>query len=150
LRGPGLPRRRCAFVALLIAALAVPAHAGEHEAFVTNQLANTIGVVDLAAMKQIAAIAVTGAPAGLAMSPRGDFAYVTAPDGKELIAIDAGKRAIAWRLSVGAGPLGIAVNPQTGIVYVANWYGDETWLSMRASAPLSRASRSDAHRRVLP
>ena len=101
------------------------AHAGEREAFVTNQLANTIGVVDLAAMKQIVAIAVTGAPAGLAMSPSGDFAYVTAPDGKELIAIDAGKRAIAWRLSVGEGPLGIAVNPQTGIVYVANWYGDE-------------------------
>lgn len=96
-----------------------------NEAFVTNQLSNSLSVVDLKTLKTVASIVVTGRPAGIALSQSKTVAYVTAPEGNELIAVDTVQRAIAWRLTVGAGPVGVAVNPVSGFIYVANWYDDE-------------------------
>ncbi len=46
------------------------AHADDaREAFVTNQLADTVSVVDLASMKQVSEIKVSGHPAGLPSRP---------------------------------------------------------------------------------
>ncbi len=73
-------------------------------------------------MKEVARIAIGGKPAGIALSPDKSRAYVTAPDGRELIEVDAGKREVLRRLKLGGGPLGIAAHPSKPEVYVADWY----------------------------
>lgn len=101
-----------------VAAEAAPASA----AYVTNQLGNSLSVVDLAAAKQVAEIPIGGKPAGIALSPDGGRAFVAAPDSREVIAVDTAARTVVQRAPVGQGPLGIAVNPKSGTVYVADWY----------------------------
>ena len=101
-----------------VATGAAPASA----AYVTNQLGNSLSVVDLAAAKQVAEISIGGKPAGVALSPDGGRAYVAAPDSREVIAVDTAARTVVQRAPVGQGPLGIAVNPRSGAVYVADWY----------------------------
>ncbi len=49
-------------------------------------------------------------------------AYITSPESKELVIVDAEKRSVVSRLVVGAGPLGIAVAPDGQRVFVADWY----------------------------
>jgi len=92
------------------------------EALVTNQTGDTLSVVRLADMTQVAEIAIGGKPAGVAMSPDGLTAYVTSPEGRMLNVIDVAARTVVARLEAGSGPLGVAVNPVTGAVYVADWY----------------------------
>lgn len=92
------------------------------EALLTDQNADAVSFVDLDTMKESARIAVTGKPAGIALSPDKTIAYVTAPEGKELIEIDAVARKVKRRLYLGGGPLGIAAHPTRPEVYVADWY----------------------------
>ena len=70
----------------------------------------------------MAEIAIGGKPAGIAMSPDGKLAYVTSPESKELVVVDAAARKVASRFKVGEAPLGIAAHPTNGRVYVADWY----------------------------
>ena len=71
------------------------ARSGSSEAFVTNQTGDTLSVVDLATLTVAATIPIGGKPAGIAMAPDGARAYVTAPEGKELVVVDAKARAVA-------------------------------------------------------
>lgn len=98
----------------------MPAAAGE--AIVTNQPADSVSFVDLDTMKEIARIKAGGKPAGVALSPDKARAYVTAPDSKELIEIDAVSRTVKRSLVLGGAPLGIAAHPSRPEVYVADWY----------------------------
>lgn len=114
-------------------------------AYVTNQIGNSLSIVDLATEKQVAEIAIGGKPAGIAMSPDGRSAYVAAPDGREVIAIDTASRSVIKRAAVGKGPLGIAVNPTTGAIYVADWYEhrlyvvDPATLAVTATVPTGQS-----------
>ena len=56
------------------------------------------------------------------MSADGNYAFVTAPEGKELVVVDAATRQVVKRIKVGDGPLGVAAHPTNGRVYVADWY----------------------------
>jgi YVTN family beta-propeller protein len=104
-------------------ALAAPAPAVSSEALTTNQLADSVSIVDLAEMKTIATIETGGGkPAGIALDGEGRFAYVTAPDKKEVLEIDATELMITRRLAIGEGPLGIAAHPANAEIYVADWY----------------------------
>ena len=73
-------------------------------------------------MKPLAEIAIGGKPAGIAMSRDGKFAYLTSPESKELVVVDAAARQVARRFKVGEAPLGIAAHPSNGRVYVADWF----------------------------
>ena len=108
--------------ALMLAAAIAPCPAGAGEAVVTAQVANLVDIVDLDAGKVVAAIPVSGAPAGVALSPDRRTAYVTRPDGPGLAVIDLAARKVSATLPLPGGPLGIAVNPASGAVYVADWY----------------------------
>ena len=112
------------FSALLTLALGISgagvAVAGE--AIVTNQPGDSLSVVDTATMNVLATIALSGKPAGIALSPGNRIAYVTAPDGKTLFAVDLDNRVVTQRLQVGSGPLGIAAHPVKSEIYVADWY----------------------------
>jgi YVTN family beta-propeller protein len=92
------------------------------EALTTNQPADTLSFVDLAAMKEVATVKIGGKPAGIALSPDKMKAYVTAPDSKELVEVDAVSHAVTRRVTLGGGPLGIAAHPKLPEVYVADWY----------------------------
>lgn len=92
------------------------------EAFVTNQPADSVSIVDLAAMRVTGEIKLSGKPAGIAFSPDKAFAYVTAPEGQTLFEIDAARRAVTRSVKLGGGPLGIAAHPTRSEVYVADWY----------------------------
>ncbi|WP_045837942.1 beta-propeller fold lactonase family protein [Hyphomicrobium sp. 99] len=98
----------------------MPAVAGE--AIVTDQPGDSVSFVDLNAMKELGRVEVGGKPAGVALSPDKATAYVTAPDSKELIEIDAVSRAVKRRLVLGGAPLGIAAHPTRPEVYIADWY----------------------------
>ncbi len=109
--------------ALLAASTGFPAVAGpDHEAFITNQIGDSLSVVDLDEMKAVTEVIIGGRPAGIALSPDKAFAYLTAPESKELVVFDTTTRAVTKRIAVGQGPLGIAVHPIDGRVLVADWY----------------------------
>ncbi len=99
-------------------------HARAEEAFITNQVADSVTVLDLDAGKAVATIPVAGKPAGIAMAPDGSRAYVTCPDGKALAVIDAAARREVARIDLGGGPLGVAVHPSGSPVYVADSFGN--------------------------
>jgi YVTN family beta-propeller protein len=103
------------------------------EALTTNQPVDTLSFVDLATMKSVAELKIGGKPAGIALSPDRTKAYVTAPDSKELVEVDAVSRAITRRLTLGGGPLGIAAHPTRAEVYVADWYTHEVLVVDTAS-----------------
>ena len=92
------------------------------EALTTNQPADTLSFVDLDTMKATAEIKIGGKPAGITLSPDKSIAYIAAPDGKEVIEVDATKKVVMRRLNVGGGPLGIAAHPAKPEIYVADWY----------------------------
>lgn len=111
------------FVAIVLwLASGAPATRFSGEALTTNQLADSLSFIDLSTMKAVAEIKIGGKPAGIALSPDKSKAYITAPDGQELVEVDAHKREVSRRLKLGGGPLGIAVHPTNGEVYVADWY----------------------------
>ena len=104
----------------LLAALPHPARAAE--ALVTVQGDNAVEVVDLDAAKVVRRIPVSGSPAGIALSPGRDTAYVTRPDLPGLAVIDLRTDTVTQDLKLPGGPLGIGVDPRAGTVYVADWY----------------------------
>lgn len=114
------PRLRWIAALVLVGAGAASAIGGE--AIITNQLADSLSFVDTLTMKETASLAVSGKPAGIALSPDRRFAYVTAPDGREVLEIDVASRTLTRRLGVGGGPLGIAAHPTRPEIYVADWY----------------------------
>ena len=71
------------------------------EALTTNQPADSLSFVDLATMKAVAEIKIGGKPAGIALSPDGAKAYVTAPDSKELVEVDAASRTVTEASDLG-------------------------------------------------
>ena len=115
---------KCASLRGLLVGLAlwVPATTFAGEALTTNQLADSLSFVELATMKAVAEIKIGGKPAGIALSPDKSKAYITAPDGHELIEVDATQRVVTRRLALGGGPLGIAAHPVRPELYVADWY----------------------------
>ena len=109
-----------AIFAAVTALRLAPAIAGE--AIVTNQVADSVTIVDTATMAVLAEVKTGGKPAGIAIDGERRFAYVTAPEGKELIELDASELRVNRRLALGGGPLGVAAHPAKAEVYVADWY----------------------------
>ena len=103
-------------------AVSSPATTFAGEALITNQIADSLSFVDLDTMKSVAEIKIGGKPAGIVVLGDKRNVYVTAPDGHELIEVDAIKRVVTRRLNLGGGPLGIVAHPANAVVYVADWY----------------------------
>ncbi|CAO4170589.1 beta-propeller fold lactonase family protein [Methylorubrum populi] len=123
----------------LVALAGSPALAQEtQEALVTAQLGNAVEVVDLATKKILQSIPVSGAPAGIALSPDRKTAYVTRPEGHGVAVIDLEARRVTGSLDLPGGPLGIGVNPKSGEVYVADWYGARVFVLSPSADGLKR------------
>jgi YVTN family beta-propeller protein len=91
-------------------------------AFITNQKANTVSVVDTATRRVVKTIAVGKEPAGVGVSRDGSRVCITNPGGKSMTLIDGKRLEVVGDLPLGDGPLGIAVDPDGSRAYVADWY----------------------------
>jgi YVTN family beta-propeller protein len=115
----------CRLLAItLLAALLLPApraRAGEL-AWITNQTAGTVSVIDLDALKVIATIDVPAGPAGVAVTRDGSRVYVTHPDLGLVSEIDGVTRQLVKSIEVGGSPFGIALDErERRLLFVTDW-----------------------------
>src|SRR5690606_32147244 len=97
--------------------------AAEPYAFITNQKADNVSVIDTATGQVVRTIAVGKDPAGVAVSRDGAQVWVTNPGSRDVALIDGQHLTLKERWPVGDGPLGIALDPAGSRVYVADFYG---------------------------
>ncbi|MBE0591130.1 MAG: hypothetical protein IH616_01860 [Gemmatimonadales bacterium] len=91
-------------------------------AYVTNQLSQTVGIVDVASGVQTETIALGADPFVLALEPGEQRLFVTT-NGDEVVVIDLASRGITARIPVGYAPNGIAFHPSQPIAYVSAVWG---------------------------
>ncbi|MGA5418465.1 YncE family protein [Streptomyces pseudogriseolus] len=96
--------------------------APRHRAYVTDSALTTVSVIDTAT-GGVTDVEVAAGPVGVTVDSRGD-AYVTRSDGTVRV-IDAMSGTVSATIPVGSRPAGLAFEPHSGRVYVAN-SGDGT------------------------
>lgn len=107
---------------LATAAFASAAHA-RVRAYVTNQLSNTVSVVDVSTHTVVATIPVGARPYGSAVSPQGDRAFVTNAEGDSVSVIDTATSTVIATIPVGDAPRSVAFTPDGAKAYVTNRVG---------------------------
>jgi PQQ-dependent catabolism-associated beta-propeller protein len=107
--------------ALLLGVLGIhPASAQADTVFVTNELDDTVSVVDGEALKVVDTIAVGRRPRGIEASPDGRRIYVALGDDDRFDVIDVASRKVVDTLPSGPDPERFAVSPDGARLYVAN------------------------------
>jgi YVTN family beta-propeller protein len=99
-----------------------PLHAAPF-AYVANQGSNTVTVIDVSTVRQVATVVVGNSPYGVAASRDGRFVYVTVQGADAVAVIDGATHSLAAMIPVDGSPMGpdgIAVSPSGDRVYVAN------------------------------
>jgi YVTN family beta-propeller protein len=92
---------------------------GRH-AYVTNNGADTVSVIDTGSNAVTATIPVGTAPAAVAITPDGRGAYVTDNGADTVTVIDTGSNAVTTTIPVGAKPSGVAIAPDGRHTYVTD------------------------------
>jgi YVTN family beta-propeller protein len=101
-------------------------------AYVANSRSNTVSVIQLTTGREISTpipppftIRVGGQPIEVAVANKefSKYVYVTCYEKNLVSIIDTGKNQVVRTVPVGAGPLGIALNPSETRAYVANYDG---------------------------
>jgi YVTN family beta-propeller protein len=87
--------------------------------YVTNQLSDTVSVIDTNTNIVTDNITVGSRPFGVAVNPMTSLVYVTNSLSNSVSVIDTKTNNIR-NITVELGPLGVAVNPSTNMIYVAN------------------------------
>jgi uncharacterized repeat protein (TIGR02543 family) len=112
------------FLLILLAALLSAIAAGNvcaaPFAYISNNAANTVSVIDTGTNTVVDTIAVGSYPLGVTVNPSGSRVYVANHSSDTVSVIDTSTNAVVETISVGSGPQGIAVNPSGSRVYVAN------------------------------
>jgi len=80
-------------------------------AYISNQLADSVSIIDTKKGTVVDTIAVAGKPAGVAVAPDGNRIYVSAPEARGFAVLDAVNRRVISEVAVGDGALGIATAP---------------------------------------
>lgn len=127
LRQQASRRAGAAHVCLLLLALTAAAHA-DPLAYITAQGADSLSIVDLAQGRVVETLKIGKKPAGVAVAPGGGRIYATNPEGHSFSVIERaenGAHRVIAEIPAGAGPLGIALDPQGKTIFVADWYADE-------------------------
>jgi YVTN family beta-propeller protein len=91
-------------------------------AYVTNQQARTIGVLDARRDRQVATIAVEGDPYRVVVGPEGQVVYTTTNLGN-LVRIDSETRTVSWTVHLGGNLNGLAISPDGSRIYVGDVTG---------------------------
>lgn len=88
-------------------------------AYVTNQWAQTVGIVDARTTRQVHAVPVSGDPYRVTVGPEGQQVYVTTNTGN-LVLIDPAMRRVARTIQLGGNLNGLAINADGTRVYVGD------------------------------
>ncbi len=117
-------RHNTNFFLLLIVVLL--SHSGlviaEPYAFITNQLDNSVSVIDTHSLKVIKELSVKGKPVGVAVNNATSQVYVSTPTGGGFAVLDGKKLEQTDFIKVGGASLGIATDAKGELVFVADWY----------------------------
>src|SRR5260370_41525163 len=97
-------------LALTLGCLLGPASARAQNAYITNQVSNTVSVIDTAIDMVIATIPVGLAPVGVAVSPDGTKVYITSGTVNTVSVIDAATNTVSATIPVPPPPA-TAVGP---------------------------------------
>ena len=120
-------RSRAGAAVLVASVLLAPAACAATLAYVTQQGADSVAVVDVDAWRIVAQVKVGRKPAGVAVAPGAKRIFVSNPASATVSAItlsaDGGARVVA-EAPAGHGPLGIATDREGKLVFVADWYND--------------------------
>jgi YVTN family beta-propeller protein len=115
---------------LALLALAGAAWAGPL-AYVTDQGADAVSVIDLDRGAIVETIKVGRKPAGVAVAPGGDAIYVSNPESRSVSVIarqpDGTHQSVA-EIPVGQGPLGLALDGTGKRLFAADWYSDKVFV----------------------
>jgi YVTN family beta-propeller protein len=115
-----------ALAALTLAALNARAWA-DPLAFVTDQGADALAIVDLAQGRVTETVKIGKKPAGVAVAPGAKRIFASNPEGHSVSFVelqpDGTHRSVA-ELPVGQGPLGLALDAKGERLFVADWYTD--------------------------
>nr|WSW47584.1 YncE family protein [Streptomyces sp. NBC_01001] len=105
-------------------AAATPATAQSRTlAYVTNNAAGTVSVIDTTTNTVTATIDVGSGPEGVAVAPDGTRAYVTNSNGATVSVIATATNTVTATIDVGRGPRGVAFTPDGTRAYVTNSIG---------------------------
>src|SRR5437879_78379 len=90
--------------------------------YVTNQLDNTLSVIDGRNDTVVATVPVGTSPAGVAVSLDGRYAYIAESGDDAVSVLDTGTRTITTTVALPAGssPRGVALSPKGDFLYVAD------------------------------
>jgi YVTN family beta-propeller protein len=88
-------------------------------AYVTNQRAQTVGIVDVRTTRQVHDVPVSGDPYRVTVGPEGQQIYVTTNTGN-LVVIDPAMRRVARTVQLGGNLNGLAINADGTRVYVGD------------------------------
>jgi YVTN family beta-propeller protein len=87
---------------------------------VANNASANVSVIDTSFNTVVATVTVGGGPIGVAITPSGEFAYVSnAVDGNVSV-IDTSSNTVVATVTVGGGPIGVAITPSGELAYVVN------------------------------
>ncbi len=110
----------CTGVASMVVSSTACADVGAGAAYITNQLDNTVSVINIATNTVTATIPVGNHPVGVSVSPDGTKAYIANEFGPSISVINTATNTVSATISVSGAPYGIVVSPDGSKVYVAN------------------------------
>ncbi len=97
--------------------------------YVANQYDKTVSVLDMVSGAPVTTpVKVGGSATAIAVTPNGDYAYVTLKDLSKVAVIDTHSNTVITTIKVGSGPSGIAFNSDGTRAYVTN--GSTTTVSV--------------------
>jgi len=97
--------------------------------YVTNNGNSTLSIIDTVTHVVVGSTNVGTGPIGVAVTPNGKYVYVTSPGpimnnngfvGNTVSVINAATNALVGSITVGTGPIGIALTPDGKFAYVGN------------------------------
>jgi YVTN family beta-propeller protein len=83
-------------------------------AYVTDDVDNTVSVIDTTSKAVVATITVGAHPIAVAVTPEGTLAYVTNNNSESISVIDTAKNTVVATLEGGSHPWGVAITPGVG------------------------------------
>src|SRR2546430_15183914 len=105
---------------LLIPALACLSQARAAPfAYVPNERAGTVSVIDTASARVVATVKTGGKPRGIAATPDGRRLYVSDQPSGSLVVVDLATREVAERIPVGKSPEGVEISRDGAWIAVA-------------------------------
>jgi YVTN family beta-propeller protein len=110
------------FLLLILLVLSIPAVHAQTVAYVTNDGASSVSVIDTATNTVTATIAVGNGLFGVVFSPDGTRAYVPNISDGTISVIDTAANAVLTTINVGGGPIFPAITPDGKSLYVPTFF----------------------------